>query len=506
MPEPVLYDYQAEHMNALREARELKIATDNGGERSPRVLFQAPTGYGKTHCFTWMAYRTNQRGLRMGVGAHLEEILLQVSERFTRFGIAHDFISAKGRNGDNKIKLFMDKTFAKKQDQEYPFDWGVFDECHRDPGATRTRIREKSPNTRWMGCTATPARSDGRGMDYAYDSMVTTMQIKELNAINLLDPTRGLVPCVLYRPPNKHLDTRNFDDGDEEFNLEKAAKELDRAKITGDVIREYKKKCPGASAIVFDATVKRAKETAERFTAAGIPAAFIDGAMDTHQRAAIYRAYVNGSIKVLVNVNLFLEGVDIPGVQAVFWLRPTKSIIVWLQGNGRGMRAMLGKTCVLIFDHAGNTFRLGRPDAYRQWTLEGRPKGARRFNEGAHLKHCDECDGEFEPGPKFCPLCGAEFTARERKIITVGGELIIDQDDPALTQFLIHQKEEEIIGKRLRDCRTESDCIKLADFLGRDRSFGKHLWHRKTKYRKPQAKLDLADLEEERESQMRLQL
>jgi len=477
VPEPILYDYQEEHLGAVRIAR----------RQHQNVVFVAPTGYGKTHCFLFMTYRAYHRGHVVHIQSHLREILEQVSKRLSRFSIPHDWIASGKPDGDHTVKLCMVQTAARRMEGLRPPHLRIEDECHHARASQWQLLRNWSPLTKNLGCTATPQRPDGKGLDLSYGCMVPSMQIKELIEINQKDPSRGLVQPVVFAPPNE-LDLSDVGSSDGEYNLTKAGLALDKAKITGEAVAEYSRLCPGARAIVFDATIKRAKETAERFTAAGYKASHIDGNMDEWQRRAIFQGFENGSIQVLTSVNMFLEGVDVPGVEAVIWLRPTKSLVIWCQGNGRGMRAAPGKRLVYILDHVGNTYRHGLPDMDREWYLQGRPKGKKRENLGERLIRCLFCHAQFEPGPSACPQCFTPVPVKERKIIQVAGQLVLAVDEERITKLMQREQIKQKIADSLYKCHSEKDCIALALELGKNEEFGRHLWIKKNIWRKGSGK------------------
>jgi superfamily II DNA or RNA helicase len=123
---------------------------------------------------------------------------------------------------------------------------------------------------------------------------------------------------------------------------------------------------------------------------------------------------------VICNVQLLIEGVDIPGIEVVQWLRPTQSIIVFMQGNGRGLRPCEGKEKLIILDHVGNVARHGLPCEDREWSLEGKKKGKRsKQDEEQDIKivTCKKCFHTFLPGPKECPKCQAPIEYKQGRLI-----------------------------------------------------------------------------------------
>lgn len=468
MPEPKLYDYQGTHLAVLREQL--------GYHKN--VLFQAPTGYGKTHCFTYMLYRSfHMTNATWWVMAHLVEILEEISRRFTAFDIPHSWIAAGKATGDERIKLVMRQTVINQLHHHEPPTAGIKDECHHDGPAQTKKIADYCVDTRWQGFTATPMRNDRAKLSDFYGALVTSMQRRELIAINQVDEMRGLVKPVLYRSPNSvdFSDLKPNERG--EYDKETVKERLESKKVTGDLIKHYLKYAPGEKALVFDIDVESCKETAAKFTAAGIPADYIDGSMDKYTRRAKYQAFQNGSIDVLVSVNLFLEGVNIEGVTCVFWRRPTNSQIVWDQGNGRMMRPAKGKRICKCFDHVGNSYRHGRPDADRFYDLNAENQAKKKNEAGKHLIRCERCHAMFEP--PSCDQCGWEPIRKPRALIEVAGELILDVGDEEIMRTLIKAKQEAAVELRLRDCATKKQCIELAKFIGRDERYGEHLWIRK---------------------------
>jgi len=127
---------------------------------------------------------------------------------------------------------------------------------------------------------------------------------------------------------------------------------------------------------------------------------------------------------VICNVQLLVEGVDIPAIEVVQWLRPTQSLVVWMQGNGRGLRPADNKTGLIIFDHVGNCLRHGLPDDDREWSLEGKEKGKKKAAaDEVKIKQCGSCYAVFRPGPQTCPHCGAPVAGQQRELEVVDGEL-----------------------------------------------------------------------------------
>lgn len=164
----------------------------------------------------------------------------------------------------------------------------------------------------------------------------------------------------------------------------------------------------------------------ESYRAAGVPAEMIEGSMTNKERETVLDRFRSGETLVICNVQLLIEGVDIPSIEVVQWLRPTQSLIVWMQGCGRGLRRSEGKERLLILDQVGNWSKHGLPDEDREWSLEGRKKRKRKTDDEAdvNVQQCKHCFHIFRPGPSKCPSCDNPVEVRKKADIqVVDGEL-----------------------------------------------------------------------------------
>ena len=462
--ELILRPFQEPWVEEVRYAR----------RRFRNVCGQAPTGFGKTTCFTYMLGRSYERGHSAFVITHLNIILEQISERLTKYGVPHDFVASGYPRGHELIKLCVVDTLNNRLDEVEPPAWAVEDECHLAVSNKWQNVRRAFPETRFFGTTATTHRLDRKPLSLGYQYLVPGPQPQTLIEAG------QLVPSIIFAPPNE-LDLTGI-------NVDSAEKEvleaLRKTRIFGSAVREYKNRCPGALAVVFNHSLEAAHDTVEAFQKEGIPAAVIDGTMSAKQRQHMINAYESRSILVLCTVNLLLVGVDIPGIELIIWLRPTQSEVVWIQGNGRGMRAFPGKHYLLIHDHVGNVFRHGKPEMDRFWTLDrqsaARKKQLKAIQEeiSATIKRCDACSAVFFTG-RICPQCGTEVAVKEREILTVDGQLVILADNEKLQQLMLKEKRKEKIRLGLGRARKLRDFEQLAEELGYSKEWAKNAFLRR---------------------------
>ena len=154
--------------------------------------------------------------------------------------------------------------------------------------------------------------------------------------------------------------------------------------------------------------VASATDIAEEFNAKGIRAEVVSAKTDARVRAEKLRRFKAREIMVLVNVDLFGEGFDLPAIEVVMMARPTQSYALFIQQFGRALRILDGKLHAIIIDHVGNVERHGLPDAPREWSLDRRERrsSSSKPTDVIPVKACPECTAVYERVYKGCPFCG----------------------------------------------------------------------------------------------------
>ena len=410
-------------MIELRDYQQNLIADIRGQFRSMdrTVLVQLATGGGKTVTSAYMVKTAAERGRRCWWVVHRREIILQASRTFWSMEIPHSLVMG-GSIGDRDamVQVGSVQTLARRLGKLPPPDLIIFDECHHMGASQYQAIFEAFPRAQIVGLTATPWRLDGRGLGQWFESMVQGPSVADLME-------RGaLCDYKLFAPSSADVTGVGTQGGD--FRRDDLAKVMDKPTIVGDAVSHYRRLADGKRAIAFAVSVDHSRHVAEQFNAAGIPAAHVDGSMDTGTRDAIVSEFAAGDIKVLSNADLFGEGFDVPAVEAVILLRPTQSLSLHLQQIGRALRPAEGKPYAIILDHAGNAMRHGLPDDEREWSLEDRAKKKRGETSEVPVKQCPECFRVHMPAPE-CPSCGHAYTVQAREIEQVEGTLeAIDLD------------------------------------------------------------------------------
>lgn len=387
--------------------------------RHKRVLLQAPTGAGKTAITVYMMGRAAEAGKRSVFCVHQNELLNQTSQALWRQKLEHGVIASGKRISRLPAQVASVQTWVRRTDQYPEPDLIIIDECHRSASASYQKILEAYPSAKVIGLTATPQRTDGKGLDDTYSTIVQGPSIRQLIDAGYLSEYE------IFAPPST-IDLSAVKTRMGDYDKRELEQTMDKPTITGDAVATYKKHAHGKRCVVMCVSIRHAEHVMESYRAAGVPAEMIEGSMTNKEREIILDRFRAGETLVICNVQLLIEGVDIPSIEVVQWLRPTQSLIVWMQGCGRGLRRSEGKERLLILDQVGNWSKHGLPDEDREWSLEGRKKRKRKTDDEAdvNVQQCKHCFHIFRPGPSKCPSCGNPVEVRKQaEIQVVDGEL-----------------------------------------------------------------------------------
>lgn len=403
----VLRPYQVD----LKDRTRAKIR-----EGARRIIIQMPTGAGKTLVATSIIADATAKGSRSLFVAHRKELIEQCSRKLTDAGIDHGIIMAKHWRSRPHlpVQIASIQTLAHRALPEA--DLIVIDESHRAMSPSYRALIDAYPQTVVLGLTATPTRIDGKGLGAIYDAIISGPSIKDMTRDGYLVPIRHFAP---FTPDLKTVHTvgGDYDEGE-------LAEIMDKPKLTGDIIAHWKKIAQGRPTIVFTTTVDHSKHVTEGFRQAGINAVHVDGKTPARQRDQAFTFLASGRIDVLCNCGIAIEGVDIPVVSCVVLARPTKSLVVYLQSVGRGMRPADGKTDLIVLDHASCAITHGLVGEDRIWTLESATKRAKKKEREISVTTCPQCFAAYSSTIRKCPNCGFMPAAKERQIESVDGSLI----------------------------------------------------------------------------------
>lgn len=390
------YPYQQAILDQLRAEREV-----HGFYRN---LLVAATGTGKTVISAldyrgWRKAHPKQLNRLLFI-AHREEILKQSIATFQavlkdpNFGelwvgnykaesLDYLFISVQTLNS---------KALWKSLPPDY-YDYIIIDETHHAAADSYADAIETFKPQVLLGLTATPERMDGKSILRFFDNRIAA-EIRLPEAIN-----RKLLCPFQYFGVSDTIDlkdlkwTRGGYDRKELNNIYTISGSIaqKRADHVVECLSRYATDMDEVKALGFCVSIQHARFMAEHFNNAGVPSLALDSFSSDEERQNVQKKLVDGDIHVIFVVDLYNEGVDIPEVNTVLFLRPTESLTIFLQQLGRGLRLCEGKDCLTVLDFIGA--------ANRRYNFE--EKFAALLDDERHTV-VEEIDRGFTGAPKGC--------------------------------------------------------------------------------------------------------
>lgn len=329
-----------------------------------RVMLQAPTGAGKTVLFAEIIRREYAQRKRVLLLVHRKELITQACMKIFKLGVPYGLIAAGyDPSPSQQVQIASVQTLIRRK-LPLHFDLIITDEAHHALADSYKSIYRNYPDARLLGVTATPIRTNGQGFEDLFDFLVPGPSVKEL-----IDNGYLVQPKVYAAPLREDLSKVKVTGGD--YNDKALADMLDKSFIVGGIVDQWKKRAEGLKTVTFAINVEHSKHIVDQYKSQGIPAAHVDGTTPSHERDAILRDFAMGKYLVLSNVGIVTEGFDVPAIECVQLVRPTKSLALYLQMVGRGLRPIDGKDRALILDYANCVFEHGLPEDDRTWTLRG---------------------------------------------------------------------------------------------------------------------------------------
>lgn len=351
------FSYQQEILDRLNAERTIRNHYKN--------LVVAATGTGKTviSAFDYKRFRlTNGGRSRLLFVAHRKEILKQSLKCFR--GVLHDGNFGElffgGEKPDSFDALFISiETFnSQKLDEKITpdfYDFIVIDEFHHAAAPAYQRLLEYFKPKVMLGLTATPERMDGKDVLAYFDNRIAA-EIRLPEAID-----RKLLCPFHYFGISDTVDLQNVKwsrGGYDKNELSKVYTGDDiRVMLIVEQLKKYVTDIDNVKGLGFCVSKAHAEFMALRFSERNIPSIALTSDSTAEERNTAQARLVNGEIKFIFTVDLYNEGVDIPVVDTIMFLRPTESLTVFLQQLGRGLRLSEGKDCLTVLDFIGQAHR-----------------------------------------------------------------------------------------------------------------------------------------------------
>jgi superfamily II DNA or RNA helicase len=415
-----LHQYQVDVIDEL----ERKVAA---GIR--RIIITAPTGSGKTVIASEIIKRAVAKSKRVLFIAHRDELLTQARDKLKRFEVTAGIIKA-GRDKDARPQALVQVAgiqtlharAVRAHKMELPAAEIVFfDEAHHCPAMTYQKIIEAYPDAIIVGLTATPFRGDGRGLGNVFEAMIECPQIGELIELG------HLVKLKIFAPPPADLrgvDVASTDD----YVIDQLSDRMDP--LVGDFVEHCLRHAQRRRTVVFAVDVKHSVHIVDELAKSGVRAEHLDVSTWQADREAILGRLASGETEVVSNCMILTEGFDLPDIGCVALVRPTRSLGLFRQMIGRGLRPAEGKTDIIVLDHGGGVYRHGRPDDEIAWSLDIDRRAANPTHEARIAKtgndpfcECKAC-GHLRMKGMACDNCGWEPKSPARAVEYIDRDLV----------------------------------------------------------------------------------
>ena len=311
----------------------------------------------------------------------------------------------------------------------------IVDECHLinpdGAGMYRRLLSDLARlcQFRVVGLTATPYRGNGvwltDGEDPLFSAIAHEVRMRELLDAGHLAPLIRPIDAMRTQIDVTGISTASGDYSVGELTS-RVAGYLPAAADEACTLAAMRRKW-----LAFLPTVANATAFAELLESRGIRTAVVTGDTPKREREELIADFRAGRLRCLVTVLALATGFDVPDVDAILWLRPTISPVLYVQGAGRGLRPAPGKTDCLWLDFSDTTERMGPID-----TIRGRRRARRKLDQQAPFAICDACGAQVRPASAmFCSECGTQLREEEAKQARAASNAAV----------MAHQREAKIV-------------------------------------------------------------
>lgn len=384
-----LFQYQQDLVNKART----ELAKGHKG-----VMIVSPPGSGKSIVIAEIARLATKNEKQILFTVNRKELVNQIKDSFIEQDVDLHYctIMTVGKVA-NRLNILPKPNLI------------IVDESQHSRAKTYQKIFNYYSDVPRLGFTGSPWRLSGKGFKDIYSAMVQGPTTKWLIEHHKLAPFTVYGYQLGDKNVLKHSSTGDY--------TKQSMDDFTHSIIHGDIVKSWLKFAKDRKTIIYCHSTSFSKEVAQSFRNAGINAVHADAKTPESKRDKIMADFKEGKIKILCNVDLVSEGFDVPDCSCVVLLRPTESLVVYLQQAMRSMRYQPGKHAVII-DQVGNFERFGLPDTDYHWTLEDRQKHSREKSstDGPAIKTCPECFAVIMANCVHCPICGHDFSVEIRRM------------------------------------------------------------------------------------------
>ena len=458
-----LREYQEDAVTQIEQAWQSGIKS---------TCYQLPTGGGKSRILRTIIDNRYPSGKTIYTIAHRSNLTRQLSNELSEADIKHGMIKAGFPHLRYPTQVCSVQTLVRRLQKLPEPEILIFDEAHHCQANTFRKIIDRWPKARILGVTATPGRTDKKPLGDIFQKLISGPSMSWLIQQGFLSDYEYLAPETVS------MDGVHQRMG--EYIQSEVLARVDKRQIIGSAVDHYRQHSDHLPAIVACVSIKHAEHVAKEFCESGYRFRAIHSKMDDSEIVRAMRELGDGTIDGLTNCDLISEGIDIPIVTTLIGLRPTMSLIIFLQYCGRVLRPHPGKEKAIILDHVGNFERHGLPDDEREWSLNGVMKDDKGKSS---YKRCPDC---FHPVPvsvKVCQYCGHEFASQERNIIP-------EQKEGILVNVRDRRERQDLIIQIARGAANLKQAVKIARDNGIKHTEAFYIWTKVLK-NKPETIVDI---------------
>lgn len=314
-----------------------------------------PTGAGKSVVMASMAHREVDRGGRVVIIVHRQELVEQTIEKLRAVDplLFIGIVKAQRNEVAAEVVVASVQTLARpgRCEQLGERSLVIFDECHISASKSAVDVMKRLGTiggpVKACGFSATLFRADGLPLDIVWDEVVYERSILWAVSEGYLSDARGM------SVPIAGLDLSSVKTSGGDYQDKDLAQKMLDAAAASQIAEAYVRHASDRVAICFAPTIAAAEAITEELIRRGVAAETVIGSTAKTDRDGIYARLRTGETRVLSSVSVLLEGFDVPRVDCVIMARPTKSQGLWIQACGRGLRLHPGKKDCLILDVSG---------------------------------------------------------------------------------------------------------------------------------------------------------
>lgn len=386
--------------NSLRDyQQQAKEQIFSRWDSAENILYQMPTGTGKTRLFTSIIRDINIWGLRNGnrqrilIIAHRSELIEQIDRSLNKYHVPHGIIAGifkEKRDLKQTVQVASIQTITHGSNEHIArhldINFIIIDEAHHAVAHSYTKLWQLYPESKKLGVTATPWRMNNGGFRTYFDAFIPSMSIKEFLKQGWLAPYK-YYSIPINSSIKKSIDAINEFDIEGDYKLSALERAMDNDHIRAQLLDSYQKLAMGKKGIIYSISREHSEHICQQYQSIGVRIVTIDSMTSARKREMLVNNFKAGQIDIIVNVDIFSEGFDCPDIEFIQLARPTKSLVKYIQQVGRGLRKNGEKECIIL-DNVGMYTTFGLPDEDRRWEdfFVGEEKNSLQTNNSGQLR------------------------------------------------------------------------------------------------------------------------